>query len=223
MKVSSDACVFGGWVAALQEATVEANQKMLDIGAGTGLLSIMLAQKFTQARILGIEIDARTATQATGNALTSPWYDRIEIWCEDIRSLNSRKKFDLIVSNPPFYEGDLQSPNTEKNSAHHDASLRFDELIVSIDRHLRTGGVGYLLLPIKKLDARISALAVAGLFTHRIAILHHAPTHPAIRGMIQVKKVRADEVVEERIDLRKQNDEYTDQVKSMLRDYYLAF
>ena len=97
MKVGTDGVLLGAW------ATADNPLSILDIGAGSGLISIMLAQRFGNAMITGIEIDSQAADEARENVLKSPWSDRITIGCCDFCRWDTNTKFDLIVSNPPFF------------------------------------------------------------------------------------------------------------------------
>lgn len=121
MKVGTDAIILG--------ALVENNnpKRIMEIGAGCGIISLMLAQRF-QAKITAIEIDEKSALQAQENIETSPWASKIEVILGDIRTFNFNKKFDLIVSNPPYFQNDLRPDSSIKTLAHHAHTLTFDEL-----------------------------------------------------------------------------------------------
>ena len=114
MKVCTDACIFGAWVAEQICKRQLVADTMLDIGAGTGLLSIMLAQK-TNAKIDAIEIDEPAFQQAKLNFEQSPWHNRLMIFHSDAIQYFPGKTYDCIVSNPPFFEGDLESIHKNKN------------------------------------------------------------------------------------------------------------
>src|SRR4051812_345426 len=106
MKVTTDACLFGAWLAACwkkMESDVGRNANMLDIGTGTGLLSLMIAQRCI-AMIDAIEIDKEAAAQAAENVKSSPWSNNIHVICDDVKRYLFERKYELIFSNPPFYE-----------------------------------------------------------------------------------------------------------------------
>src|SRR5262249_33933395 len=115
MKVTTDACVFGAWVA--QDVTDV--QNVLDIGTGTGLLPLMLAQRHPSITIDAIEIDKESFEQAKENVAISPFAEHIQVINDDAKAFSSWKKYDLVISNPPFYEKELASSDHKKNIAHH--------------------------------------------------------------------------------------------------------
>lgn len=147
MKVTTDACLFGAW--ACQQST-EINKepvKILDIGAGTGLLSLQLAQQFPNARFTAVELDKSAAQQASMNCAQSRWNNRISIEQKDILTFSPSTLFDLIISNPPFYENDLKADSVKKNWAFHDQGIKLGQLLIRINELLAPGGLFFLLLP----------------------------------------------------------------------------
>ena len=150
MKVTTDACLFGAWVAKELQSRTEAETKLLDLGAGTGLLSLMIAQANPVFTIEGIEIDKECCEQSKENADRSVWKERITNHYGDAATFPYHKKYDVIVSNPPFYKNEWKSVNEKKNIAHHSQSLSLDELCSLIKRNLSGSGVFYLLLPYKR-------------------------------------------------------------------------
>lgn len=126
MKVTTEACVFGAWVA--EKFAGKALQSSLDIGTGTGLLALMLAQK-VDGFINAVEIDFKAFREARQNALSSPFHDRIHVQQGDIMNVTLHAQYNLIISNPPFYSGSLRSPTDEINLARHESELTLDKLI----------------------------------------------------------------------------------------------
>ena len=111
MKVCTDSCLFGAWIADKIEQKIIVPKNILDIGSGTGLLSLMIAQK-TNAQIDGVEIDENSYQQSEDNFIESPWNKHLHAFHADIKNWNSGLKYDLIISNPPFYENDLKANKT---------------------------------------------------------------------------------------------------------------
>jgi len=129
MKVTTDACLFGAWCAMEIENAKLKIKNVLDIGAGTGLLSLMAAQRNRHITIDAVEIENEAAAQAQSNIEASPWRDRIHLYATDIRSFQSLVKYDAIISNPPFYEKEIVSADREKNTAHHSTDLELEQLL----------------------------------------------------------------------------------------------
>lgn len=143
MKVSTDACLLGAWAPFPENVNA-----ILDIGAGTGLLSLMLAQRFPGATITALEIDPQAAEQARENIAGSPFADRVEVMCGDIRNYNPAALYDGIISNPPFFQNSLRGPDAARNRARHsDDTLAFPELYAAVTRLLKPDGHFALLLP----------------------------------------------------------------------------
>src|SRR5688572_6302630 len=145
MKVCTDACIFGAWIANIISNAKSGILNCLDIGAGTGLLSLMIAQK-TSALIDAIEIEAYAFEQAKENFSNSPWNQRLRIFYSDVKHFNSPLKYDFIISNPPFYQNDLTSPLKTKNVAKHSTDLNLDELLGVIKNLLNKSGSFAILL-----------------------------------------------------------------------------
>ena len=136
MKVTTDACVFGAWITEEIKSQKLKVKSVLDIGAGTGLLSLMLAQKNPEMKIDAIEIDKDAAEQAKVNSGSSPWKEQINIIQADVKEYSFEKEFDLIISNPPFYEKEIRSATDSKNVAHHSDNLTLKELLMIIKGNL---------------------------------------------------------------------------------------
>ncbi|MFT3737722.1 MAG: methyltransferase [Breznakibacter sp.] len=143
MKVGTDGVLLGAW------APVNGCRYVLDVGTGTGLLALMIAQRDPLAIIDAIEIDANAAAQAKYNIINSPWPDRINIMHCSLQDFAKQKRpgYDLIVCNPPFFANSLKSPHAPRNLARHDVSLPLDELVKNAIRLLQQGGTIAIVLP----------------------------------------------------------------------------
>ena len=122
MKVGTDGVLLGAWADAGPHV-----REVLDVGTGSGLIAIMLAQR-CEADVTGIDIDEEAVGQASENGLSTPWKNRLHFERADALSYDPRKPFDLIVSNPPFFANDLQCPEKRRNNARHSQSLPLDIL-----------------------------------------------------------------------------------------------
>lgn len=147
MKVCTDACIFGAWCS----GRIMAGARVLDIGSGTGLLMLMLAQKHA-SRIEGIEIDPDAFGQLQENIAQSSWKDRIRSYLGDVKEFNFPEKFDFIITNPPFFEDDLPADSRAKNLARHSKALKLSELITVLDANLAGTGSFALLLPFQRAE-----------------------------------------------------------------------
>lgn len=142
MKVTTDACIQGAWTPVPQHT-----HRVLDIGTGSGLLALMMAQRCTAA-IDAVELDADACSQASENVAGSPWHNRVQIIQADIRNYVSPAPYDLIISNPPFFINSLTGNDKARNTARHTATLSYQELLAAIDKNLAPGGTASILLPV---------------------------------------------------------------------------
>jgi tRNA1Val (adenine37-N6)-methyltransferase len=146
MKVCTDSCLFGAWLQPTENVT-----SILDIGTGTGLLSLMLAQKST-AQIHAIEIDKNAYLQANENFDNSVWKDRLHVHLGDIKSFNFPNTFDFIITNPPFFKNEVESEMHTEKIAKHSLHLNLTELLSAIHRLLSDSGKFAILLPFFRKD-----------------------------------------------------------------------
>ncbi|HSF89904.1 MAG TPA: methyltransferase [Saprospiraceae bacterium] len=216
-KVSTDACLFGAWVAM---HTTPA-QRVLDVGSGTGLLMLMLAQKL-EAEIEGIEIALDCAKQAQENIQASPWSSRLSVLHADARSYIFEKKYDLLISNPPFYDNQLQSPDHSKNIAWQSHELNLTELTGIASNLLTTTGIFSILLPYARKEEILGLAATHSFYPARILTVRHTLNHHPGRCMITFSKSEST-VIEESLEIRNEDGSYSDAFIDLLRDYYLFF
>jgi tRNA1Val (adenine37-N6)-methyltransferase len=223
MKVTTDACLFGGWVAEEIKNEKLKMKNVLDIGTGTGLLTLMFAQKNPLTHIDAIEIDREAAMQAKENASGSSFSERINIIHGDVKTFSFRKKYDCIISNPPFYEKEVRSDDERTNMAHHGSGLLFEDLLNIIKQNLSTSGVFYLLLPFKRNEEIKKILFKQNLFVSKLVLVKQSSQHGYFRLMIAGKlnhDGHAETFIEE-ISIWNHHPQYTDGFKELLKDYYL--
>jgi tRNA1Val (adenine37-N6)-methyltransferase len=223
MKVTTDGCLFGAWCAeevrkltSVNKATVPA--RALDIGAGTGLLSLMVAQK-NALSIQAVEIDADAAAQAAENAATAPFRAQIQVVQRDVLHLQDHR-YDVIFSNPPFYEHELKSGNTARDTAHHSRQLTWTELFGAINRLLAPDGVFFLLLPYKRAGELEGYLKKEQLFLHTIVRVQQSTRHTPFRIMVQGSRA-ASPLRETELSIRDEHQQYTPSFVDLLKEYYL--
>ena len=219
MKVTTDGCLFGAWTASAI-SQLSAVNSILDIGTGTGLLSLMIAQK-SNATIKAVEIDEPAATQAQHNFAASPWANRLQVYNTSIQQFTQQptKQFDFIITNPPFFENDLKSHNANRNTALHSSVLSFGELLGAIQKLLLPNGKFAILLPFHRLDFFVGLAVNAGFYLHQKTLVKQTPKHLNFRAILlfgyEVKSMQEKEII------IKVEDEYTADFSDLLKDYYL--
>ena len=224
MKVTTDASLFGAWAAEEDESEKIITKNVLDIGTGTGLLSLMYAQKNFFATIDAIEIDEEAYSQAKENIATSPFAERINIVHDDAKKFAFSKKYDCIISNPPFYEKEIRTANEKKNIARHHSGLLLEELLAIIKANLSSSGIFYLLLPFKRNAEIKKILLKQDLFVSKIVFVKQSTKHGYFRMMI-AGKLRDDhtETLIEEISIRDDRQQYKEEFTQLLKGYYLSF
>ena len=215
MKVTTDACLFGAWVA----ERVGDCKRVLDIGAGTGLLTLMVAQKTNDAQIDAVEIDSEAAKEAATNFKASPWNERVDLIRENIIKYKVGDLYDFIITNPPFFNNDLKSDSNKRNLAMHSEALSLDELLVSIERLLKAGGLFAILLPTHRSVEFEGKALLAGFYLREKVLVKQTPKHPPFRSMLLFGHEQV--IVTESELVIKENDSYTADFIALLKDYYL--
>ncbi|MBX5438536.1 MAG: methyltransferase [Thermoflavifilum sp.] len=148
MKITTDACAFGAFVANLLQEYAFHPAIVVDVGTGTGLLALMLAQQLHPPfRILALEMDEAACAQAQENFAASPWQPHLQAIHADVRRWTCQQPAELIISNPPFFHGQLASANDKKALAFHDQALNLEELLCFANEHLAVAGWLAVLLP----------------------------------------------------------------------------
>ena len=225
MKVTTDACLFGAWIAREEMTngnnTVDPN--VLDIGTGTGLLSLMYAQTNPSASIDGIEIDDEAFSQARQNANGSVFSDHIHVIHADVKIFPFTKKYDRVITNPPFYDREIISPDERKNIARHHAGLQLEELTGLLKKLLSPDGVFYLLLPYKRKEEIKGILLKQHLSILKIIFVKQSPKHDYFRIMIRGalnQKTMSETGVDE-ILICEADGQYTNSFKGLLKEFYL--
>jgi tRNA1Val (adenine37-N6)-methyltransferase len=217
MKVCTDACLFGAWAAQIVKQLRPST--VLDIGAGTGLLTLMLAQQYT-ANYTAVEIDDAAVFQCKQNMESTNFSSKFEIVNADIKNLNSTKKFDFVITNPPFYENHLAADSLNKNLALHDAGLTLDDTLFSIKKHLNINGLATLLMPHQRLAETMYKLEEFGLFANEIVHVRHNARKLPFRFLMLLSYAKIS-VKESTIIIKEKDNTYSEDFKQLLQDYYL--
>jgi tRNA1Val (adenine37-N6)-methyltransferase len=177
MKVGTDGVLIGAWAVVPTHACSEA-PRVLDVGTGSGLIALMLAQRFPEAKITGVDIVADACSEARANADASPWGDRIDIVCGDFcRMATAIGPFDAVVSNPPFFKTDLKAADQGRMMARHGDGLDYGSIIrVCAAGLLASGGVLSMVSPADREADNIFDMEMAGMRLSRIVRVFTKPT-----------------------------------------------
>lgn len=217
MKVGTDGVLLGAW------ADVEGAGKMLDIGTGTGVIAIMLAQRNERAEVHAVEIDEASCTQARENMMTSPWADRLHAHLDSIQHFakKSSLRFDLIVSNPPFFSGGTLSNSQDKTSVRHTVKLPHGDLLSAVRTLLSPEGRFCLILPYLE-GLRFREMATHyNLYCSKITEIKPKEEKPVERLLLQferaVKKLEKNTLVIQNGGV----NEWTEDFRALTGDFYL--
>lgn len=216
MKVTTDACIQGAWTPVSGQV-----KNILDIGTGTGLLALMLAQKNPDIIIDAIELDTDAAAQARENAAGSPWANRINIIEGDIKAYRPEHKYDLVISNPPFFNNSLLSPKDAKNAARHTTSLSYEDLFGAIEENLAADGVASILLPCPEAELWEKLVASKGWHIASSLSVKHRD-NALVKRMIYIISRNAPKAGASQILVIQNHDgTYTEMFAKLLAPYYL--
>nr|WP_315423310.1 methyltransferase [uncultured Pedobacter sp.] len=216
MKINTDGVLIGAM------ANHHAPKNILDIGTGTGVIALMLAQRFPDANIHAVEIDGQAAETAGRNFQASVFSERLSINHIAIEQYNNNEKFDLIVSNPPFFVNDLKNEEFRKGIARHAGQDFFSLLVEKSSSLLADGGLIWLILPIKQADEVIAIASQYDLSLAERINIHSDENKPTFRQMICLKKGKTL-LKESDFNIYQSLKEHTKAYKLLLKDFFLAF
>jgi tRNA1Val (adenine37-N6)-methyltransferase len=219
MKVCTDSCLFGAYLSDKIEQKIIQPKRILDIGSGTGLLSLMIAQK-SKAIIDAVEIDADSFTQTKKNFLESPWNKQLQAFYADVKSWNASIKYDLIISNPPFFENDLKSENKNKNLAKHHDGLTLKELLQSIKNNLEANGNFAVLLPFHRAEYFKIISQENNFYLKDKLLIKQTQSHSYFREILFFGS-KPSQTISKELVIKNDTENYTEDFNFLLKDYYL--
>lgn len=215
MKVGTDGVLLGAWV------DCEGTKRILDIGTGTGVIALQMAQRNSQAQIQAVEIEETAAKRARANFDNSPWAVRLQVECTAVQEFESAEMFDLIVSNPPYFVDSLLPPDAKRSTARHTHDLTFEELDKTVARLLAENGKFALILPIAEFE---KYLTITQLHLVRRCDVHPVEGGAVKRVMAEFAKHPTSQLKLEDIAIEKgRRGDYTDDYRLLTKDFYLKF
>jgi tRNA1Val (adenine37-N6)-methyltransferase len=217
MKVTTDGCLFGAWVA--QQISDLEIDHVLDIGTGTGLLSLMLAQQ-TNAHVDAVELNKEAYEKARTNFEASPWDHQIDCHLSDIQTFASNNSYDIIVCNPPFFSHGIKGKTLNKNQAIHSDSLPIEKLISTLSQNLNPSGSAYVMYPPLEMKTCMELASYAGMFPNQILKIRDKKDADDLRWIAQFS-FNQSEITEDVLVIKEVDNHYTQAFIKLLKAYYL--
>ena len=216
MKVGTDGTLLGAWANAPQGPC-----RILDIGTGTGLVALMMAQRYPEAQVVGIDIDEDAAIQAQENVDASPFKERMTIIHGDAVKIADNDAFDSIVCNPPYFVDSLTCPKDQRTLARHTVTLTYEQLMKTAYKLLKNDGIFSIVIPTENNDAIESSAALAGFIISRICMIKTTPNKLPKRQLIEFRKTRI-----ENLDFREEileiyPNQRSDWYRELTQEFYI--
>ncbi len=214
MKVTTDGCILGALINEVSKGNI------LDIGTGTGLLSLMLAQR-TKAKIHALEIDEKVAHQAVDNVKNSPWPDQISVLHQDFKTYETETIYDQIICNPPFFKNSHKGQSKSKNTAIHDDSLSMDSLIKKSKKLLANQGTLWVMYPAYEMDQFAQLATTSGLKLNKQTFVYNQSGGSVFRVIAEFINGQIKKSTSRNLTIKKADGSYTEEFSVLLKDYYL--
>ena len=218
MKVGTDGVLLGAWT-----PTNHNPFSILDIGTGTGLIALMLAQRTTAEQIDALEIDEDAYAQAVDNFENSPWYDRLFCFHAGLDEFieEPEDEYDLIVSNPPFHAEDYKTENEQRDLARFQEAMPFEDLVEAADLLLSENGILAVIIPYKE-ESRFIALAKDfELFPIKITRIKGTPNTEIKRSLLAFSRLEITDILTDELVIETDRHIYTPEYISLTKDFYL--
>lgn len=217
MKIGTDAVLLGAWTPIINNP-----YSILDIGTGTGVLALMLAQRSTAEQIDAIEIDDAAFEQATDNFEASPWNDRLYCFHAGLDEFmdEPEDEYDLIISNPPFYTEDYKTENTSRDLARFEDALPFEDLVEAADLLLSENGIFSVIIPFKEEERFLALAKDFELYPLKISRVKGTPTTEIKRSLLALTRIPQTPLIDELV-IETARHQYTSEYIELTKDFYL--
>ena len=219
MKIGTDSVLLGAWT------PIEQPESILDIGAGTGLLALMLAQRSEAMTIDAVEIDESAYIECTENFEASPWGDRLFCYHASFEEFFTEmdETYDLIISNPPFYPTDYKTAEKARNTARFSDALPPEQLLEGVNRLLAVEGKFSVILPYTESERFITLAATFGLFPQQITHTRGNAQSELKRSMMLFARTPQPSYPTHILTIEKERGVYTEEYKALTKEFYLGF
>jgi len=214
MRVGTDAVLFAAWVG------VEPAKYILDVGTGSGVIALILAQRNQHALVDAIEIDSGSVEDSEVNFKGSPWHQRLRLYEGDFLKIVAKDKFDLIVSNPPYFSHSLRASNPSRSAARHDDSLPAEAFMLHAKSLLNNDGRVALIFPTAQLERWIEASSAVKLRPARVCHVFTLAHKDSSRVMVEFSAIHHREPKMESLLIEKSPGEFSEAYKTMTSAYY---
>lgn len=212
MKIGTDALIFGSTI------TAESSKTALDIGTGTGVLALMLAQRNNLLKIDALEINENAYEEACENIQQSPFFEKIKVIHADFKTYSFSNKYDLIFSNPPYFEKSTKSENSNRNQARHSDTLPLETLFQRSKELLTNNGRFCVILPNITIDSYITLCEEIGLFLTKEILIYGRPNKLS-RKIVEFERVKKPKI-QESITLRNEEGKYTQEYIKLTQEFH---
>lgn len=222
MKVGTDGTLLGAW-ARTSIPSVSEEPRILDIGTGTGLIALMMAQRYPKAMIKAIDIDVDAVNQACENVAESPFSSRVEIIHADVSTFNSNDSFDGIVCNPPYFlsESSMESPDLQRRIARQTHSLDFKSLVCSVKRLLAPKGLFSVIIPVDSYGLMANEAMLAGLYVSRFCRVRTTPRKNPKRILIEFSQSPINEIDSKDVVIEIEPNVRSSWYHELTQDFYI--
>jgi tRNA1Val (adenine37-N6)-methyltransferase len=220
MKVGTDGVLLGAWC-----AVDDFLDSILDIGSGTGVIGLMLAQRSEAMTIDAVEVDENAYEQTVANFEESDWGDRLYCYSATFQEFaneiaDEEETYDLIVSNPPFYTDDFETENEARNKARYTSSLSFEVLLIGVSKILSSKGKFAVIIPFKEEEVFINLAKENNLFVNRVCHIQGNPTSEIKRSLLEFSFYQT-EIKKEHLIIELDRHQYTEDYINLTKDFYL--
>lgn len=218
MKIGTDGVLLGAWAPVAKDTF-----SILDIGTGTGIIALMLAQRTDAQQIDALEIEENAYEQATDNFENSPWNDRLFCFHAGLDEFmeEPEDEYDIIVSNPPFYSEDYKTNNEQRDLARFQDALPFEDLVEAADVLLSENGVLAVIIPFKEEETFIEIAEQYELFPIKITRVKGTPTTEIIRSLLAFKRFELPALDSDELIIETSRHQYTPEYIELTKDFYL--